>query len=136
MKMPIGVGKIDCMDQADLCREQRVMAFPTLRWYHEGSAIQPDYKMDRTVESLVAFSRRKLEMDEKFKEWEKKAEGAGDDEREQKRKMFQMDRPDHPGCQVSGFLMVNRVPGNFHIEAKSKSQTLNGKAIIGVATVE
>jgi len=29
------------------------------------------------------------------------------------------------GCQVSGTLMINRVPGNFHIEAKSKSHNLN-----------
>jgi hypothetical protein len=24
--------------------------------------------------------------------------------------------PDHPGCMLVGFLLVNRVPGNFHIE--------------------
>merc|ERR1711865_622605 len=33
--------------------------------------------------------------------------------------------PLNPGCQVSGSLMVNRVPGNFHIEAKSKNHNLN-----------
>lgn len=26
---------------------------------------------------------------------------------------------EHPGCQISGFLMVDRVPGNFHIKARS-----------------
>lgn len=26
---------------------------------------------------------------------------------------------DHPGCQLSGYLMVDRVPGNFHIKARS-----------------
>ena len=25
----------------------------------------------------------------------------------------------HPGCQLSGFLMVDRVPGNFQIKARS-----------------
>jgi hypothetical protein len=124
--VPIGVGKVDCMAQADLCREQKIMAFPTLRWYHEGEPIQPDYKMDRTLQALQAFAKRKLDMDEKFKDWEKKTDPADDDEREKKRLLFQQHRPDHPGCQVSGHLMVNRVPGNFHIEAKSKSHNLNG----------
>lgn len=25
----------------------------------------------------------------------------------------------HPGCQLSGFLMVDRTPGNFQIKARS-----------------
>ncbi|CAN0454527.1 unnamed protein product, partial [Laminaria digitata] len=31
-----------------------------------------------------------------------------------------------PGCMVSGHIMVNRVPGNFHIEAASKSHNFHG----------
>lgn len=123
--MPVGVAKIDCVSQADLCRAERIMAFPTLRWYHKGEAVQPDYKMDRTVQALVGFAKRKLEMDEKFKDWEQKTPHASADEKEKKRKLFQQHRPEHPACQVSGHLMVNRVPGNFHIEAKSKNHNLN-----------
>lgn len=26
---------------------------------------------------------------------------------------------EHPGCQLSGYLMLDRVPGNFHIKARS-----------------
>mgnify|MGYP002784900508 CR=1 FL=1 len=115
------------MAQASLCRSEKVMAFPTLRWYQNGEAVSPDYKMDRTVQALTGFARRKLEMDSKYKEWEKKAleEGTSEDEREKKRALFQQNRPEHPACQVSGHLMVNRVPGNFHIEAKSKNHNLN-----------
>lgn len=123
--MPIGVGKIDCMAEADLCREAKVLAFPTLRWYHAGEPVSPDYKMDRTAEALVGFAKRKLDMDEKFKEWDKKSEDLDEAERDRKRKLYQQDRPEHPGCQVSGHLMVNRVPGNFHIEASSKNHNLN-----------
>lgn len=123
--MPVGVGTIDCVAQADLCREQKIMAFPTLRWYHDGEAVQPDYKMDRTVQALVAYAKRKLEMDEKYKEWFNKNQHQSDEEKEKKRQLYQQNRPEHPGCQVSGHLMVNRVPGNFHIEAKSKSHNLN-----------
>jgi protein disulfide-isomerase-like protein len=124
-KMPIGVASVDCVDQADLCRQQKVMAFPTLRWYHNKQAISPDYKMDRTVQALIGFAKRKLEMDEKFKEWESKAQNVDEKTRENKRQLYQQHRADHPSCQVSGFLMVNRVPGNFHIEAKSVNHNLN-----------
>eukprot|EP00523_Entomoneis_sp_CCMP467_P002725 CAMPEP_0168755696 /NCGR_PEP_ID=MMETSP0724-20121128/20209_1 /TAXON_ID=265536 /ORGANISM="Amphiprora sp., Strain CCMP467" /LENGTH=422 /DNA_ID=CAMNT_0008804333 /DNA_START=87 /DNA_END=1356 /DNA_ORIENTATION=+ len=107
-------------------REQKIMAFPTLRWYHAGQAVQPDYKMDRTVQALVAYAKRKLEMDEKYKEWFSKNEHqTTPEEQDKKRQLYQQQRPEHPGCQVSGHLMVNRVPGNFHIEAKSKSHNLN-----------
>jgi thiol-disulfide isomerase/thioredoxin len=127
LKMPVGIGKVDCMAQTDLCRDEKVMAFPTLRWYESGKAITPDYKMDRTVQAMVGFAKRKLEMNQKFKDWEKGAEDRGDSdaEIEKKRKLFSQSRPEHPSCQVSGHLMVNRVPGNFHIEAKSKNHNLN-----------
>jgi thiol-disulfide isomerase/thioredoxin len=127
LEMPVGVGKVDCMAEANLCRTAKVMAFPTLRWYQRGEPISPDYKMDRTVQALTGFARRKLEMDAKYKEWDKKAEATGEDEaeREKKRALFQQSRPEHPACQISGHLMVNRVPGNFHIEAKSKNHNLN-----------
>merc|ERR1719198_1627118 len=36
--------------------------------------------------------------------------------------------PDHPGCMLVGFLLVNRFPGNFHIEARSKNHNLNAAA--------
>jgi len=127
LDMPVGIGKVDCMAQSNLCRNQKVMAFPTLRWYEGGVAIQPDYKMDRTVQALTGYAKRKLEMNTKFKDWDQKAQARGEkaEEREKKKQMFQQNRPEHPACQVSGHLMVNRVPGNFHIEAKSKNHNLN-----------
>eukprot|EP00580_Thalassiosira_gravida_P003192 CAMPEP_0201621490 /NCGR_PEP_ID=MMETSP0492-20130828/46905_1 /ASSEMBLY_ACC=CAM_ASM_000837 /TAXON_ID=420259 /ORGANISM="Thalassiosira gravida, Strain GMp14c1" /LENGTH=433 /DNA_ID=CAMNT_0048091031 /DNA_START=134 /DNA_END=1435 /DNA_ORIENTATION=- len=122
--MPVGIGKVNCVTHAQLCKDQRVMAFPTLRWYKDKNAILPDYKQDRTVAALTAFAKRKLEMDLKYKDWESKnAQNPGEKARS---KPFAGDsRPEHPGCQVSGHLMVNRVPGNFHIEAKSKNHNLN-----------
>ena len=30
---------------------------------------------------------------------------------------------EHPGCMVSGYVLVNGVPGNFHIEAKVYTTT-------------
>ena len=34
---------------------------------------------------------------------------------------------DHPGCQISGFLWVDRVPGNFHIQAHSLHHDIDAK---------
>jgi Endoplasmic reticulum vesicle transporter. len=34
---------------------------------------------------------------------------------------------DHPGCQISGFLLVDRVPGNFHIQARSPHHDIDAK---------
>jgi thiol-disulfide isomerase/thioredoxin len=62
-KMSLGVGKVDCVAQADLCRQQEVMAYPGLHWYHEGQRIRPDFQMNRTVESLIDFARQHLEIE-------------------------------------------------------------------------
>jgi len=128
-KMPIGVGLVNCVTHADLCRTQRVLAFPTLRWFQNAKPLAPDYKMDRTVDALNQFAKRKLEMNEKYKEWETLVNNDEGDVKALERRMEQQansaNRPEHPGCQVSGHLMVNRVPGNFHIEAKSLNHNLN-----------
>ncbi|KAL3823291.1 hypothetical protein ACHAXA_003439 [Cyclostephanos tholiformis] len=122
MGMPVGVGKVNCVTQAQLCKDQRVMAFPTLRWYKGGEAIMPDYNQDRTVAALTGYAKRKLEMEQKYKDWEAK---VGEGSANMPKPSAGASRPAHPGCQVSGHLMVNRVPGNFHIEAKSVNHNLN-----------
>lgn len=38
----------------------------------------PDYKSDRTVNALNSYASRKLEADEKYKDWEKKAKATGE----------------------------------------------------------
>mmetsp|Transcript_878 Transcript_878/g.1367 ORF Transcript_878/g.1367 Transcript_878/m.1367 type:complete len:482 (+) Transcript_878:184-1629(+) len=121
--MPVGVANVDCVEDSQLCRELKVMAFPTLRWFQKGEAILPDYKMDRTVAALTAYSKRKLEMSEKFKSWAKNDNNR--DNNRQRPPLNTQSRPEHPACQVSGHLMVNRVPGNFHVEARSKNHNLN-----------
>jgi len=125
-RMPVGVGKVDCVIHAQLCKDKKVMAFPTLRWFKDGEAILPDYKMDRTVAALTAYTKRKLELDQKYKDWRTKNAGSPNSARSvPPPPNAGGSRPEHPGCQVSGHLMVNRVPGNFHIEAKSANHNLN-----------
>lgn len=126
--MPIGIANVDCQENMRLCQEARVMAFPTVRWFTKGEAVMPDYKQDRTVAALLGFGRRKLELNDKYKDWEEKNRHLDDDEKRTRAppgSNANGGRPDHPGCQVSGHLMVNRVPGNFLVEAKSKNHNLN-----------
>ena len=41
-----------------------------------------------------------------------------------KRNYHEWKEADHPGCQITGHLMLDRVPGNFHILARSKHHDL------------
>jgi len=120
-KMPIRVGNVDCVAQSALCSEQRIMAFPCLRFYENGKFDGPEYKSDRTVKALTAHATRKLSASSKHHDWK----NANSDSNSNSKPRPMYTRPENPGCQVSGTLMVNRVPGNFHIEAKSVNHNLN-----------
>lgn len=102
----VGVGKVDCVEHVQYCKEERIMAFPTIRWYQKGGkAIVPDYRGDRTVEAFMKYAKRQTGTPD-----------ADVDDAEEKKVE---EEENHPGCQLSGHLMVNRVPGTLIIEAKS-----------------
>ena len=130
-EMPVAVGQVDCVESAGLCSAQKIAAFPSLRWFARQEAVLPDYKQDRTVNALNSFAARKLENEDKYKRWEETAEKNKSLKNSLSAKKVTAPpplvagRPDHPGCQVSGYLDVNRVPGNFHIEARSVNHNLN-----------
>ena len=121
-RMPVHIVSVDCVQEADLCREQKILAFPTLRVYEHGVPQVPDYKQDRTVEALSNFLTRKLELNSKFKDWEKTQSQA---EVESFRKLKNNPELANPGCQVSGNLLVNRVPGILHVHASSVNHNIN-----------
>jgi len=111
--LSIQVISIDCVENKDLCTEQQIQAFPTLRLFKNGERFLQDYKMDRKVETLKSFVKEKLDLHERMKEWPA--------ERVEKYHETKY----HPGCVLSGFLLVNKVPGHFHIEARSKHHDIN-----------
>lgn len=106
--LDVGIGKVDCVAHDDLCKEERIMAFPTLRWYQEGKAVMPDYTGDRTIGSFLEFVKKKIDNYE---------DDEYDDEEEEEEH--------HPGCLVAGHLLVNRVPSHIHMEAMSVNHELN-----------
>jgi len=164
---PVFVGKVDCVDHLDLCREQNIRAYPTLRMFHSGKVIQ-DYRGDRTILKLTKFvqdieSRYAEHEDHKIlgdlhehaqdrmgidqndvaanedasaeeKDWAKNIErekrkrhGRHHPQEPSKRGDDVVDNwkdEEHPGCQLFGYLMLDRVPGNFHIQARSSSHDI------------
>eukprot|EP00752_Nemacystus_decipiens_P014202 g12631.t1 len=104
------VAKVDCVAERDLCNTQNLMAFPTIRFFKGGEPDAVDYSKDRSVVSLMQYANAKI----------------GGDEKTLRR--FGRLKQDYPGCQLSGFIMVNRVPGNFHIEARSAIHSIDPTA--------
>merc|ERR1719203_2158210 len=113
-KLHLGVGKVDCVVQGGMCKEERIMAFPTLRWVEKGKAVRPDYEGDRTVDALVEYATRRLS-------------GAETDDYDygNAESEFAVEEEHPPGCTVDGRLMVNRVPGNLHISASSPNHVMH-----------
>mmetsp|Transcript_3119 Transcript_3119/g.4816 ORF Transcript_3119/g.4816 Transcript_3119/m.4816 type:complete len:467 (-) Transcript_3119:194-1594(-) len=114
-EIPVAIGTVDCITENDVCAEQKIQAYPTLRFFHQGIQVnQGEYRFDRTLEALLEFIDKKLESENIYKQYP--------EAREAHRINW---NTDHPGCLVNGYLLVNRVPGNFHIQAHSRHHTLN-----------
>lgn len=139
---PVVIAKVDCVDHHDLCREQGIRAYPTLRLFVDGEKYEKgDYRGHRT---LIDFTDWLTEVEEEHKkdtDWEKwvhmakertrKRLNLSEDEqlddkaqRQRERQRRQWKDEDHPGCQLAGHLWLDRVPGNFHIQARSTAHDL------------
>jgi len=105
------MAKADCTGQgAELCRSQHIHAFPTIRVYRRHrEASHESYVGDRTHEAMESFIEENVhDADSAEAESEGSTEvAAGPGE----------------GCSVRGVVLVNRVPGNFHLSAHSKSHS-------------
>jgi len=128
----------------DFCREQGISAYPTLRLFVKGEKYG-EYRGDRTVLSFTNYlaTIEQTIMQESGAESgainnadevaaermsilkQNQNQNQNQNENVMPRRMKQEWKDEeHPGCQLSGFLMVDRVPGNFHIKARSKAHDL------------
>lgn len=110
------MAKADCTGASQqLCQRQHVHAFPTVRVYRQGNAHSHEtYVGDRTheaIESFIASNVHDLDHTEAVSEGLSVQVQAGE------------------GCIMRGVALVNRVPGNFHISAHSKSHSFSGHAL-------
>ena len=108
------MGKADCtVAGQELCQKQHIHAFPTVRVYrHHNPHSHESYVGDRTHEAIESFVENNVhDEDESQAVQEQQSEvssGPGE------------------GCMVRGVVLVNRVPGNFHLSAHSKSHSFQG----------
>jgi hypothetical protein len=143
VERPVVIAKVDCVDHHELCMEQGIRAYPTLRLFVEGKRYEKgDYNGDRKIIDFIDWLtavelEHKSSEDEKWvhltKDTAKERLNLMDDEeresndsmdRMKERQRRQWSDEEHPGCQLAGHLMLDRVPGNFHILARSNSHDL------------
>lgn len=135
LKLPVKIVKVDCVEQVQLCTEQGIRAYPTLRLFVDGKKFTTDYEGHRTVvdftDYLVAIEstttidendrhRAILSYSDSYARQIHVAEGGTlPIDRLHRAIKPEYLQESHPGCQLSGFLLVNRLPGKFHIQARS-----------------
>jgi len=104
--------KADCTSAGgqELCHTQHVHAFPSVKVYRRHNPHSHEsYVGDRTHGALEAFVDKNVH-DADHSE----AVAEGD---------VELGAGRHEGCVMRGVVLVNRVPGNFHISAHSKSHS-------------
>ena len=136
----IAVAKFDCVDSMHVCGEQGIVAFPTLRLFHFGEKWGGDFKGDRTLEGFRTHLNQAYNAIQSAKEEFKSYPGQPQKSQANLNLKFKTGHKnlarisqvnsdwhaaDHSGCEISGYLKVNRyVPGTFFIEASSKFQDM------------
>ena len=101
----VSLGRVDCTQEKQLCASQQVSAFPTLRVYRQHDThSHENYHGDRTVEALHEFLQEAVEAVD---------EAAGF------HPLTHLSHRAGEGCQVSGGVLISRVPGSLRISAQS-----------------
>jgi len=94
---------LNCEKYGTICKDYRVRAYPTLLIFNKDKPLYPHYNGERNVEALV--------------EYLKKAVLAAE---------THMANTYHDqACRIDGSIEVPRVPGNFHMEARSTTQDMS-----------
>jgi len=101
--------KINCVDFQDACREERIVAYPTIKLYDQEYGKKDDNKP-------IPFAAQRTIAN--FREFLVSNIGKSAQER-WTHEVQQEDAILHEGCQVRGFLTVQRVPGEFHLQANA-----------------
>lgn len=103
----VKVFKVDCTKNDFLCKQQQINGYPTLRVYQGKTPRRPDYFGKRTVSTLQTWMESM----------------TNEHAHPHARALSQEE-----GCLVEGRIWVNRVPGKFHVTAKSPNHDLDPKA--------
>lgn len=142
LAVPVVIAKVDCVIHHQLCMQNQIAAYPTLRLYVDGKQFENgDYRGHRTVMDLIQFLKeaefllgkegllskdginaaleKHLDITPEEKHW---AEALERTRHHHHKPEWNPDN--HPGCQIGGKILLKRVPGNFHIQAYSPHLSL------------
>lgn len=103
----VKVAQVNCVEHAPLCEATKISGYPTFIMFKGVNPLEQDYHGERTVEA--------------FTQYVTKVSNTPPEEHPLK---YQW----HEGCLLRGRLQVNRVPGNFHIIAKSDAHNFDQKS--------
>jgi len=94
---------LNCEKYAKVCEKFKIKAYPTLLIFNKDKPIYPVFSGERTSEALVNYLKKAV-----------------------------YDRETHmpntfhdTACRIEGYLNVARVPGDFHVEARSTEHDLS-----------
>jgi len=148
------IAKIDCVSHPKVCNEQEdIRAYPTLRLFVDGEPWRSgDYHGHRTMADMVEWlyyaeeqhkellkadgdaSTKARTLHEAHTAAANRLQGEDKTNEEKRWHNHHLDKKrrlhhdwideKHPGCQLSGHLLLDRVPGNFHILASSGHHSL------------
>lgn len=109
-------GKVDCTHRnaVALCRQNRIMAFPTVRVFKDGKTTSfTEYDGPRTIEALVSYVQHaRWATDALYEEAKLNQVKALEAKHASPEAISGMRAP---GCRLNGHVIVSRAPGNMHI---------------------
>lgn len=121
-KNTVTFAKVNCVEQAALCRRHLVRAFPTILTYQQGHTdLKKMYRGDRSTKAFLDYVEHLDFVATRMKsgQWDKPkpppvpADPVGESE----------------GCMITGHLSVKRVPGSVVITAHSEWHNFDENAI-------
>ncbi|KAM7492681.1 hypothetical protein LguiA_035602 [Lonicera macranthoides] len=115
------LGKVDCTEEAELCRSHHIQGYPSIRIFRKGSNVRVDngqfehesYYGDRDTVSLVKTMENLIAPIA----LENKSNHMTDDPK--------IPAPLTGGCRIEGFVRIKKVPGNLVFSARSGAHSFD-----------
>lgn len=128
--------KVDCTVYQALCKKHHIQAFPSIRVFRKGNDLREtqghhehhSYYGERDHESLVKFAwslvpRGVIEGEERRGLEEKDPTDTQDHEGVLRK------APQTAGCNIEGFVLVKKVPGNLMVSASSGAHSFDASTM-------
>ncbi|OUS47115.1 Thioredoxin/protein disulfide isomerase [Ostreococcus tauri] len=127
--------KIDCVVHEKFCMQQVVTGYPTIRIFthgtdilvHDGKREHAFYKGPRTVDALTQFVDTLVPKPEPVSQSSIEAAREANFNLQLPASVDVQRRIMGPGCAITGFVLVKKVPGHLWISASSPDHSFHGQ---------